>query len=60
MRSYVTTALDALGLLAVASGLGYAAGRLVSWAGLAVTGAVLIGGARLADWFGRPDTKARP
>lgn len=48
MRETTTTLLDALGLLLVAAGLGAAAYLVVSWAALAVTGAVVLTGSWLA------------
>jgi hypothetical protein len=47
----VTTLLDAAGLVLVAAGLGVAAGYLVGWAGLTVTGAVILAG---SWWAARP------
>ncbi|WP_381797280.1 hypothetical protein [Streptomyces niveus] len=48
MREQITTALDALGLLLVAAGAGAAAGMVIGWAGLAVSGAVVLAGSVLA------------
>ncbi|MFE6025545.1 hypothetical protein [Streptomyces niveus] len=48
MREQITTALDALGLLLTAAGAGAAAGTLIGWAGLAVSGAVVLAGSMLA------------
>lgn len=44
----VTTALDVLGLLLVAAGGGVLAGRWLGWAGLLVTGLVVLAGSQLA------------
>jgi hypothetical protein len=44
VRESVTTVLDAAGLLLVAAGLGCAAGTLIGWAGLAVSGGVILAG----------------
>lgn len=49
MREHLTDLLDTLGLLAVAAGLGFAAGHWIGWAGLAVSGAVVLGGSWLAQ-----------
>lgn len=51
MRDLVTTLLDAAGLVLVAAGLGVAAGYLIGWAGLTVTGAVILAG---SWWAARP------
>lgn len=54
MRDYMTTLLDLLGLLAIAAGVGAAAGYVIGWAGIAVSGVVLIVGSQLIAWLGRP------
>ena len=52
MDDLVTTLLDVFGLLLLAAGLGFAAGYLIGWAGLAISGVVVMVGswrwARLA------------
>jgi len=48
MRVAVTSILDAIGLLLVAAGLGAAAGELIGWSALAVSGAVVLGGSYAA------------
>lgn len=50
----VTTLLDLVGLVALAVGLGFAAGYLIGWAGIAVTGVVLLAGARVIEWLAVP------
>lgn len=52
MRDVVTTLLDAAGLVLVAAGAGVAAGYLVGWCGLAVSGGVILAG---SWWAARPD-----
>lgn len=52
----VTDILDALGLLLIAAGLGFAASVLIGPAGLAVSGAVVLAGSYLAQ---RPARKPR-
>jgi hypothetical protein len=52
----LTDLLDALGLLLIAAGLGFAASVLVGPAGLAVSGAVVLAGSYLAQ---RPARKPR-
>lgn len=47
VRDLVTSSLDALGLLAVATGAGAGAAQWVGWFGAAVGGLVLIGGSLL-------------
>lgn len=47
-RDLVTTILDALALLLVAAGLGFAASHLIGWAALAVSGLVIGAGSWLA------------
>lgn len=49
MRDIVTTLLDALGLLLVAAGAGAGSATWLGWWGLAVAGAVVLGGSLLAD-----------
>lgn len=44
VRDAVTTVLDAVGLLLVAAGAGAAAGPFIGWAGLAVSGGVVLSG----------------
>lgn len=44
MRDIVTDLLDVAGLVAVAAGLGFAAGHWIGWAGLTVSGVVLLVG----------------
>lgn len=48
MRERMTTALDTAGLLLVAAGAGAGAYRLLGWAALAVSGAVVLYGSWLA------------
>lgn len=48
MREHLTTALDALGLLLVAAGLGALAYRWIGWACLAVAGVIVLGGSFVA------------
>ncbi len=54
MRELVTTLLDVLGLLLVAAGAGLAAAVWIGWAGLAVSGVVVLAGSALAARIGRP------
>lgn len=51
MRDLMTTLLDVLGLLLVAAGVGFAASYAVGPAGLAASGAVILGGSWLASWL---------
>lgn len=53
MRERMTTALDTAGLLLVAAGAGAGAYRLLDWAALAVSGAVVLAGSWLASGGGR-------
>lgn len=48
MREHMTSWLDALGLLLIAAGAGAGAGTVIGWAGLAVSGTVVLGGSLLA------------
>lgn len=48
VREQLTSWLDTLGLLLVAAGAGAAAGTVIGWAGLAVSGAVVLAGSFLA------------
>lgn len=52
MREAITTALDTLGVLAVAAGIGAGAATLVGWWGLAISGAVVLVGSQLAARYG--------
>jgi hypothetical protein len=54
MRELVTTLLDTLGLLLVAAGAGFGAGRVIGWSGLAVSGVVVLAGSALAARVVRP------
>lgn len=49
MRGYLTTALDALGLLLFAAGMAALAYRWIGWTCLAVAGAVVLGGSAFAS-----------
>lgn len=44
MRDVVTTLLDTAGLALVAAGAGVAAGYLIGWSALAVSGGVVLAG----------------
>lgn len=55
MRAILTTALDALGLLLIAAGLGALTYQWIGWTCLAVAGAVVLGGSMLAAGQGRPE-----
>lgn len=48
MREHLTTALDALGLLLVAAGLGALVYQWIGWTCLAVAGMVVLAGSWLA------------
>lgn len=53
MRTFdaaVTTLLEALGIVLIAAGCGAAAGLLIGWAGLAVSGVVVLIGAAVAEY----------
>lgn len=50
----VTTLLDLVGLVALAVGLGFAAGYLIGWAAIAVAGVVLLAGSRVIVWLAVP------
>lgn len=54
MREHLTTALDALGLLLVAAGLGALTFQWIGWTCLAVAGVVILGGSAFAAGQGRP------
>ncbi len=54
MRELVTTLLDVLGLLLLAAGAGFAASVWIGWAGLAVSGAVVLAGSAFAARVARP------
>lgn len=53
VRDILTDLLDVLGLLLLAAGLGVAAGHVIGWAGLAVSGVVVTGGSWLWDRLSR-------
>lgn len=48
MREFVTTLLDAFGLIALAGGIGAGAATWLGWWGLAVAGVVLLAGSGVA------------
>lgn len=54
MREFITTLLDAVGLLALAAGIGAGAAQWLGWWGLAVAGAVLLVGSGVAARLGEP------
>lgn len=54
MREHLTTALDALGLLLVASGLAALTYRWIGWACLAVAGVIVLAGSVFAAGQGQP------
>lgn len=54
VRDRMTTALDVTGLLLLAAGAGAAAYRVMGWAALAVSGAMVLTGSWLAS---RPERK---
>lgn len=54
MREVLTTALDALGLLLIAAGLGALAYQWIGWPALGVAGVVVLIGSAVADWQSRP------
>jgi hypothetical protein len=55
MRDLITDVLDAVGLLAVAAGIGAGAARWIGWFGLAVSGGVVLVGSVAASMrTGRP------
>lgn len=51
MREFITTLLDAVGLLALAAGIGAGAAQWLGWWGLAVAGVVLLVGSGLSSWL---------
>lgn len=55
MRLLATTVLDALGLLLIAAGLGFAVAAWVGPAALAVSGAVVLVGSQVAARMGSPE-----
>lgn len=57
MRERMTTVLDTAGLLLVAAGAGAGAYRLLGWAALGVSGAVVLAGSWLAAGAGRKGGK---
>jgi hypothetical protein len=59
VRDLLTTLLDAIGLLAVAAGVGAGAARWVGWFGLAVAGVIVLGGSLLAHARARPESGDR-
>ena len=52
MRTLLTDALDVLGVLAVAAGVGAGSAALLGWWGLALAGGVLLAGSQLAERMG--------
>ncbi|MFW6034068.1 MAG: hypothetical protein ACOC9R_02935 [bacterium] len=59
-RDLITDVLDAVGLAAVAAGVGAGAAQWVGWFGLAVAGAVVLAGVQLSTWLaGRADRGER-
>jgi len=54
MREVLTTALDALGLLLLAAGVGALTYRWIGWAALAVAGIVVLAGSAVSGWQSRP------
>jgi hypothetical protein len=54
MRGYLTTALDTLGLLLLAAGIGAFTYRWIGWTCLAVAGVVVLAGSALAAGLERP------
>jgi hypothetical protein len=52
IRDHVTSALDVLGLLGVAVGVGAGSAHWLGWFGAAVGGAILIGGSLLINRSG--------
>jgi hypothetical protein len=51
-RTVLTDALDVLGVLAVAAGVGAGVAAWLGWWGLAVAGGVLLAGSALAERMG--------
>lgn len=49
MESATTTVLDAVGLLALAAGVGFGVAQWIGWWGLAVAGVIVLTGSALAD-----------
>jgi len=54
MREVLTTALDALGLLLVAAGVGALVYQWIGWAALAAAGIVVLTGSAVSSWQSRP------
>ncbi len=54
MREVLTTALDALGLLLIAAGLGALTFQWIGWACLAVAGVLILAGSLFAAGQARP------
>lgn len=54
MRDTLTTALDALGLLLVAAGLGALTYRWIGWSCLAVAGVIVLAGSMFAAGQAQP------
>lgn len=52
-RELVTDLLDVTGLLLVAAGAGFGAGLVIGWAGLGVSGFVVMAGSWLSTRAGR-------
>jgi hypothetical protein len=52
VRTVLTDALDVLGVLAVAAGVGAGVATWLGWWGLAVAGGVLLAGSALAERMG--------
>lgn len=52
MRTLLTDALDVLGVLAVAAGVGAGVAQWVGWWGVAVAGGVLLAGSQVAERMG--------
>jgi len=57
MREVLTTALDALGLLLLAAGVGALTYQWISWAALGVAGVVVLVGSAVSSWQSRPGDK---
>jgi hypothetical protein len=53
IKDAIIDTLDALGLLAVAAGVGAGVAAWLGWWGLAVAGGVLLAGSALAERMGR-------
>lgn len=51
MREFITTVLDAVGLVTFAAGVGAGAATWIGWWGLAVAGVLVVAGSAMSTWL---------